>query len=193
MSNTLHPPIQLCDEHDVETRGGTMDEAQRHGLWHRVARVVVHDPTDDLYLLQKVAENPYYDGGLWNTTASGHVDEGESYDIAAARELAEEMGILGMDLEEYHRYSSQDRLGERQFNRHNVTYMARSAMKHVRVRWNPKEVAGALWVPQPQLFEMAAQEPPVFTPGLITFAEKVAADKRLVDDAVDVNARLRDS
>jgi len=191
--NTLHPPIQLADEADNAWRGGNMSEAQEHGYWHRAARVMLHDPYDELYLLQRVPENPYYDGGLWNVTASGHVDEGETYEDAAARELFEEMGIDGLKLEEYDRYKSDQTLGERRFRRHNVTYMARVAMKHVRVRPNPDEVAGVLWVPQQQLLEMAAQTPPVLTEGLIAFAQKVAADKKRVDDAIDVNTRLRDS
>jgi isopentenyl-diphosphate delta-isomerase len=190
MSNTLHPPIQLADEHDNEWRGGTMDEAQRYGYWHRVARVVVHDPTDDLYLLQRVPENPYYDGGLWNMTASGHVDEGESYEYAAARELAEEMGIKDLRLEEFHRYKSDHGVGERVFKRHNVTFIARVAMKFVKVRANPEEVAGVLWVPQQQLFDMAAQSLPVLTEGLIAFSDKVAEDKLLADEDNTENKRL---
>jgi isopentenyldiphosphate isomerase len=181
--NSIHPPIQLSDEHDRTWRGGTMDEAQVNGYWHRAARVVVHDPEQNLYLLQKVPENPYYDGGLWNVTASGHVDEGESYEAGAARELAEEMGIMGLTLVEYQRFKSEEARGDRIFRRHNVTFMALKAMKHVRVRANPEEVAGILWVPRDQLLEMAASNPPILTSGLITFAEQVAADKKAAESA----------
>ncbi|MGZ4997854.1 MAG: NUDIX hydrolase, partial [Methylobacter sp.] len=32
-------------------------------------------------------------GGLWDTSAAGHVDAGEDYDIGAVREIEEELGI----------------------------------------------------------------------------------------------------
>jgi isopentenyldiphosphate isomerase len=56
-------------------------------------------------------------------------------------------------------------------------------MKHVRVRANPEEVAGILWVPHDQLLEMAVSNPPILTSGLITFAEQVAADKKAAESA----------
>jgi len=38
--------------------------------------------------------------GRWDQTAGGHVDEGEDYKTTALRELAEEMGIEGVELNE---------------------------------------------------------------------------------------------
>jgi 8-oxo-dGTP pyrophosphatase MutT (NUDIX family) len=32
-------------------------------------------------------------GGLWDTSAAGHVDAGEDYDVSAVREVEEELGV----------------------------------------------------------------------------------------------------
>lgn len=74
-------------------------------------------------MLQKVPPNPYYNGGLWNTTASGHVDEGESYEETASRELCEEMGIEGVLLEEIDYYKTENTHAERVFRRHDKHFL----------------------------------------------------------------------
>ena len=43
-------------------------------------------------ILQKIAAHKKW-GGLWTYSAAGHVDAGENYQIAAKRELKEELGI----------------------------------------------------------------------------------------------------
>lgn len=48
------PLIQIVDRDDNPLCGGTMDEAQINGLWHRIARVMVWDELNGLYLLHKV-------------------------------------------------------------------------------------------------------------------------------------------
>ena len=125
MTETL---IQIVDEKDNLIRGGTMDEVQFAGLWHRITGVMVQDTQSGRFLVQKVAPNPYYSGGKWNLTSTGHVDEGESYRAAAERELREEMGIAGLDLKEWSRYQTEKsahRAGrDRIYRRHWVVFLA---------------------------------------------------------------------
>ena len=45
-----HPPIQIVDEKDQPLRGGTLDEVQLGGLWHRIARVMVSDTQGNVLL-----------------------------------------------------------------------------------------------------------------------------------------------
>jgi isopentenyldiphosphate isomerase len=45
--------------------------------------------------LQKRVQTKEVDPGLWDSSAAGHVDYGESYDDCAVRELAEELRIGG--------------------------------------------------------------------------------------------------
>jgi NADH pyrophosphatase NudC (nudix superfamily) len=48
-------------------------------------------------ILQRISfdKKDDYDAGKWSYSAGGHVDVGETYEVAALRELFEEMGIVG--------------------------------------------------------------------------------------------------
>jgi isopentenyldiphosphate isomerase len=154
--------IQIVDEQDTPIRGGTMDEAQLGGLWHRITGVMVQDATNGKFLLQKVAPNPYYSGGKWNLTSTGHVDEGESYQEAAARELFEEMGVGDVELTEWDRYQTEktayraDR--DRIYRRHWVIFMTQVKVEELILCPNEEEVAETAWFSLEELQSMPASE-----------------------------------
>lgn len=62
------------------------------GLRHRAVHVLVFNSTGELFL-QKRSMTKDNDPGLWDSSCSGHVDAGETYDEAAVRELMEEIGL----------------------------------------------------------------------------------------------------
>ncbi len=156
--STMHPPIQITDELDNPLRGASMDEAQFQGLWHRVTGVMVCDPRRKLYLLQKIAPNPYYSGGKWNLTSTGHVDEGETYIQAAERELIEEMGIKGLLLAEcsyYHTSREAFSAGaQRKFNRHFKIFFAEGDASSLVVEPDRSEVDETIWMTEEELIDM---------------------------------------
>ena len=167
--------IQVVDENDAPLRGGTMDEVQLKGFWHRIVRVEVYDTETNRWLLQKVPKNPYYDGGLWNTTSSGHVDVGESYLDAAIRETEEEVGVIGLELREVDRYKTEQRKikmgNERIYLRHNVTYLARIAASSMVIIPNQEEVEEIIWPTSDELRAMRLQSKPPLTDGLMRFVD----------------------
>ncbi len=63
------------------------------GLRHRAAHVLVFN-TDGKVFLQLRSMSKDNNPGVWDSACSGHVDAGESYADAAARELMEEIGLL---------------------------------------------------------------------------------------------------
>lgn len=170
--------IQLVDEYDNPLRGGTMGEVQLQGLWRRIVRVMMYDIESDRRLLQKVAPNPYYNGGLWNTTSSGHVDDGETYDEAGGRETEEEMGIKGLTLVEFDRYKTEavkSRAGkERIYRRHNVTYVAEVKASEI-VLVPSNEVEETLWTSLEGLRTLRHQDSPPLTDGMIRFVDQMTS------------------
>lgn len=73
---------------------GTKSRSEVHslGLLHRAVHVLVFNDHRQVFLQKRSMrkdENP----GLWDTSAAGHVDAGESYAMCAAREILEELGI----------------------------------------------------------------------------------------------------
>jgi isopentenyl-diphosphate Delta-isomerase len=67
-------------------------EVHRLGLMHRAAHILVFNSTGQVFL-QKRSMNKDRQPGVWDSSASGHVDSGEDYDRCAVRELHEEIGL----------------------------------------------------------------------------------------------------
>ena len=63
------------------------------GLRHRAVHVLVYNAAGQLFL-QKRSMAKDNAPGLWDSSCSGHVDSGESYAVAAERELMEEIDLL---------------------------------------------------------------------------------------------------
>lgn len=63
------------------------------GLRHRAAHILVFDAEGRLYL-QRRSLTKECAPGRWDSSAAGHVASGESYTVAARRELEEELGIV---------------------------------------------------------------------------------------------------
>jgi 8-oxo-dGTP pyrophosphatase MutT (NUDIX family) len=95
----VYLPLQQVDENDQPVGGVTMQEAYDKGLWHRVVLVLVFSQ-DGHVLLQKRGPNVATNPNKWDFSAGGHVDVGETYYESALRELKEEIGISGVNLQE---------------------------------------------------------------------------------------------
>jgi isopentenyldiphosphate isomerase len=80
------------DEHDRPLGPRPRGELHRLGLRHRAVHILVFNGRGELFL-QKRSLGKDINPGLWDTSAAGHVDFGESYDECARRELGEELGI----------------------------------------------------------------------------------------------------
>jgi isopentenyldiphosphate isomerase len=64
----------------------------RLGLKHRATHVLVFNSRGEVFL-QKRSMKKDRQPGVWDSSASGHVDSGEDYDTCAVRELREEIGL----------------------------------------------------------------------------------------------------
>ncbi|MGE0486914.1 MAG: NUDIX domain-containing protein [Gammaproteobacteria bacterium] len=90
--------LDVVDAADVVVGQATRAEIHRRGLRHRAVHIVVSNPRGEVFVQQRALSKDCQPG-LWDTSAAGHVDHGESYDAAAERELAEELGLVGEALE----------------------------------------------------------------------------------------------
>lgn len=96
-------PIQIVDEKNEPIGGATKQEAWRNGLVHRIVRLAIFD-TRGRMLVQKRSDQKELFPGRWDNSAAGHVDDGETYEQAALRELHEELGLTGVVLEDLGEY-----------------------------------------------------------------------------------------
>lgn len=84
--------IAICDENGTVTGGYDEDETHRLGLWHQSSHVWIYTEEGDIMLQQRAWEKRVYPG-LWDISAAGHVQKGESPRSAAIRETREELGL----------------------------------------------------------------------------------------------------
>lgn len=89
---TAEEILDVVDEYDVVVGSATRAEIHRRGLRHRAVHVLVYDPAGQIYV-QRRSWTKDCSPGLWDTSAAGHVDRGETYADAARRELAEELAV----------------------------------------------------------------------------------------------------
>lgn len=147
MSAGPYPPIQVVDEDDQPLRGASMEEVHKDGLIHRIVMTLVED-TDGRLLLQKRSDQVSTNKLKWDVSSAGHVDEGESYETAALREMEEELGIGGVDIEEIDYYRLENNIDGLSVDRYRKIY--RSVVSPgtkitfpedevVEVRWFTKE------------------------------------------------------
>ena len=93
----------------VNEKGEVIGVARRseiHGnpsLMHRVVHVLVFDEEGRL-LLQKRSLNKDVAPGRWDTSVGGHVGIGEELSLSARREMEEELGISGREIEYLYSY-----------------------------------------------------------------------------------------
>lgn len=88
--------FDVVDEEDrvigVEPRG----VVHARGLRHRAVHLFVFNAKGELFLQKRSAWKDRHPG-QWDSSASGHLDHGEDYAVAARRELTEELGVASGD------------------------------------------------------------------------------------------------
>lgn len=84
--------FDVVDENDRVVGRESRREVHRRGLKHRAVHVLVFDSRGQVFL-QKRSMKKDRQPGVWDSSASGHVDSGEDYDACAVRELREEIGL----------------------------------------------------------------------------------------------------
>jgi isopentenyldiphosphate isomerase len=84
--------FDVVNERDEVVGKRPRSEVHRLGLMHRAVHVLVFNARGEVFL-QKRSMSKDRQPGLWDSSASGHLDSGEAYDACAIRELREEIGL----------------------------------------------------------------------------------------------------
>ncbi|MFA6525194.1 MAG: NUDIX domain-containing protein [Patescibacteria group bacterium] len=84
--------IDVVNDQDQVVGKATRKEIYQNLLTHRIVHVLVFNSAGEM-ALQLRGRNVSYLPLHWCTSAGGHVNSSESYEVAAKRELKEECGI----------------------------------------------------------------------------------------------------
>lgn len=84
--------FDVVNERDEVVDRKPRSVVHRLGLLHRAVHVLVFNSRGQIFL-QKRSMKKDRQPGVWDSSASGHVDSGEDYDATAVREVREEIGL----------------------------------------------------------------------------------------------------
>jgi isopentenyldiphosphate isomerase len=84
--------FDVVNERDEVIGQRSRSEVHRLGLQHRAVHALVFNARGQVFL-QKRSMLKDRQPGLWDSSASGHLDTGEEYDRCVMRELREEIGL----------------------------------------------------------------------------------------------------
>lgn len=84
--------VDLIDEQDNIIGEELKSECHKKGLWHRAASIFVFNKKGKLLVQKRSPNMPR--PNLLCSSASGHLQKGDSYEEGAKRELKEELGIV---------------------------------------------------------------------------------------------------
>ncbi|MBM3878559.1 MAG: NUDIX domain-containing protein [Verrucomicrobia bacterium] len=83
--------FDVVDDQDKVIGRAPRSEVHRRGLKHRAVHVLIFNAQGELFLQQRSLQKDSCPG-LWDSSASGHLAPGETYDDCAVREVREELG-----------------------------------------------------------------------------------------------------
>jgi isopentenyl-diphosphate delta-isomerase type 1 len=84
--------FDVVNDRDEVVGRAPRSEVHQRGLLHRAIHALVFNSRGQIFLQQR-SLNKDRQPGLWDSSASGHLDSGEDYDACAVRELREELGL----------------------------------------------------------------------------------------------------
>lgn len=170
-----YPPIVIVDKDNRVVGSAMLQEAWAKGLYYRVVGILVEDENGRI-LLQKRAPGMEVDPGSWDLSAAGHVQEGQTYQVAAACELEEELGLKQQDLEDlgvqFYSYINGGRHMNSFLNLYSVVVPSDTSF-HVDgyevsdTRWFAREELASLLREHPEQFSRFVKEIMARTPALL--------------------------
>jgi len=153
-----HELMDVVDEHDRIIGTGDRKEIHNKGLLHRSVHIFVVDPDGRMYL-QKRSLYKQEHPGKWDSSAAGHVRSGESYDEAAARELAEELNLRARVSPVLKIPASQETGGE-----HSTLYCVQCDRTTGIPEPNPLEIEEGRFFTPGEIEDLCMRTPEVITP-----------------------------
>lgn len=147
----VDPPEELVDV--LDDMGQVVDAVPRsvmraQNLLHRSVFVVVRNDSDEL-LVHRRAEWKDVWPGAWDIAVGGVVATGEAWELAAARELLEELGVAG----------DMSYLGEGEYHDDSVRELSRiySVRSDGPFELVDDEIVEVAWLPMAELREWVAE------------------------------------
>ena len=158
--------FDIVDENNNVIGKAPRSEVHASGLAHRAVHVLIYCDTLNgrKLLLQKRSALKDLFPNLYTTSCSGHVDSGESYEVAVVREMREETGI-NVDISQLKLLCSLSACPETGNEFINVYEFYCSEYENFSA--SQDEVSEFKWMSENEVIEMMKDKPELFTPSFI--------------------------
>jgi isopentenyl-diphosphate delta-isomerase len=159
--------VELVDAAGQATGSSTVDEAHTApGQLHRAFSVHLIDPAGRILLQRRAAVKTRFPL-RWANACCGHPAPGEAVAVAAARRLAEELGVTGVALTEIgvYRYRADDPATGRVEHEYDHVLVGH-VPADVPMSPDPDEVAAVRWLTPAELGREIGAEPAAYAPWL---------------------------
>lgn len=163
----MHEEIfDVVNERDEVIAREPRREVHRLGLRHRAVHVLVFNARGQVFLQKRSMKKDRHPG-VWDSSASGHVDCGEEYDQTAVREVQEEIGL---------------KLGSVPGRVFKVEACAETEQEFVWVyraqaegpfELNAEEIDGGAWFSPEEVSRLIAERPGDFAPAFVLIWRKL--------------------
>lgn len=151
--------LAVVDEDDNVIGSERRDVIHRDGLKHRAVHIFALNKNGEI-LLQKRSRLKDKCPGLWDSSAAGHVDAEEEYDVCAARELEEELGLKNHEIREVGKLGAHANTGWE-----HVRLFATLAQG--KVKFPCVEIEYGEWFAMDQIEQWVTAVPEDFAPGFL--------------------------
>lgn len=165
MADDASELFDVVDSADRVIGTAPRGEVHRQGLLHRAVHILIKRANGDLFLQKRSAAKDTHPL-KWDSSASGHLDAGESYAAAAVRELEEELGIVGAEPV----FLAKIAAGPDTDKEFVEVYGLR---REGPFRLHPGEISGGRWVAPEELSAWIERDPDAFAPGFRTVLQCV--------------------
>jgi len=152
--------LDIVDAQDRLIGTGKRGDIHARGLMHRSVHVFLVDTQGRIYLQKRARTKQEYPG-TWDSSAAGHLAAGEGYDSAAARELAEELGVEA-PLQAIVKLPASQQTGFE----HTVLYVADYRAARSAPTPNPEEIEEGRFFSEREIETLLADRPEEATPSL---------------------------
>ncbi|MBC2607711.1 NUDIX hydrolase [Pelagicoccus albus] len=164
--------FDIVDENDQVVGQATRSRAHAEKLRHRAVHVLIFNDEGEVFLQKRAMSKDSWPGA-WDSSCSGHVDQGEDYLTAAHRELDEELGYTATKpLEFLFQLTPCDATGQEFINVYRDTGNGPFRLNH-------DEIEIGEWKPISKLLEGIGFTPNRYSSALRLILEKLQAMQQL--------------
>ena len=149
--------LDIVDENDQVVGRDSRTNIHASGAYHRSSHILLYNTCGEIFVQLRSAMKDS-GAGLWDSSAAGHLDSGETYEKCAIRELHEELGVL-VDTS---KLVALDKLHPDESNGFEFSCIYRVCSDQPLVL-QPEEIDAGSWVTPSVLDRWIAKDPEKFT------------------------------